>query len=136
MSAPAYSPSILVAGTNVTTAISTWVPTITPSTGAFTTEPTVAIASYTKIGKLVVYSLQFVLGDVGTGVGAGLLNVTLPSTSGYPSTTLLEEYATVGRIDKGNISAGGTVISIRQQANISCVATGAGFRWTGFYLEA
>ena len=135
MAAPVYSPTNLVTGNNVTTAMTTWVPTIAPSSGAFTTQPTVTTAAYTKIGKLVIYSLQFVLGDVGTGVGASLLTVTLPSTSGYPSTTLLEEYATVGRIDKGNISAGGTIINIRQQTNISCVATGAGFRWTGFYLE-
>jgi hypothetical protein len=136
MAAPVYSPTNLVTGSNVTTAILTWVPTIEPSSGVFTTQPTVTIASYTKIGKLVVYSLQFALGDVGTGAGATLLNVSLPSASGYPSTTLLEEYLTVGRIDKGNISAGGTVIGLRQQTNTSCVATGAGFRWTGYYLEA
>jgi hypothetical protein len=129
-----FAPSVLVSGTNVTTPLTAYTPTFAPQTGAFTTQPTVTIASYTKVGKLVFFTLQFVLGTVGTG--AGVLYVGLPTTAGYPVTTLVEEYATVGRIDRGNISAGGIVINIRQTAGATVIANGAGFRFTGFYLES
>lgn len=119
-------------GVDLVTAMTAYTPTITPSVGAFTTV-TVSEAVFTKVGKVVFVALRFVLTTIGTG--SGVLQVTMPSNAAYATTQLVEEYATVGRIDRGNLSAGSAIFSINQMAGASVIAAGAGFRFTAFYLE-
>jgi len=56
----------------------TWVPVITPVAGAITSY-TIQNAAYTKIGRAVMFNLQFTITDKGTGSGGIIF--TLPFTS-------------------------------------------------------
>lgn len=121
------------AGGDLTTTAVAYTPTVTASSGSFTTI-TRGACSYIRIGKLVVFTIDVTLTSVGTASGS--LQVTLPSTSGYPAITLVSEYRAVGRVDQGNMSAGSNILTISKLDNSSSIAAGAGFRFSGYYLES
>lgn len=120
------------AGSDVVTTAVAYTPTVTASSGSFTTT-TLGTCSYIRIGKLVVFTIDVTLTNIGTASGS--LQVTLPSAPGYPAITLVSEYRTVGRVDQGNMSGGSNILTINKLDNSSSIAAGAGFRFSGYYLE-
>lgn len=120
-------------GADLSRTLTPYVPVVTSQTGALTTV-TLGTCTYQRIGRIVFFTADVTLTDAGTGGGS--LRVTMPSQAAFPATTLVEEYRLTGRTDKGNMSGGSNILSIRQQNNTGAIVTGAGFRFTGYYIEA
>lgn len=101
----------------------TWTPVITPAAGAITSY-TVASATYTKVGRLIMATTRFTITDSGTGVGA--LFVTLPFTIGSQNSSgSAIESALTG--DGGRVWAptGDTQMNVAKYNNTTYCVTGS-----------
>ena len=101
----------------------TWTPVITPAAGAITSY-TVATATYTKVGRLVMATTRFTITNAGTGVGS--LFVTLPFTIGTQNSSgSAIETALTG--DGGRVWAptGDTAINVARYNNTTLCVTGS-----------
>ena len=102
--------------------LTTWSPTIAPTSGAFTTV-TVNAARYLSIGKWVVGIIDYTLTDIGTG--SGVTTITAPVTVktgnyGHCSGT---EIVSTGYLFGGQISSSQGLI-VRRYDGASGMVTG------------
>lgn len=86
----------------------TYTPTVTASVGTFTTVSATGV--YTKIGRVCWYTVIIVITTNGTA--AGLVRATLPFTSTSDETAYGRETQATGMSLNGEVSSGGTVVSI------------------------
>jgi hypothetical protein len=101
----------------------TWTPTITASSGTFTTVS--GSGRYTKVGRLVTVQVSITITTVGTASGG--IVFTLPFTANGSGGWILagREFNSTGKMLQAIISAGGTTGAVVNYDNTSAI--GAGF---------
>jgi hypothetical protein len=112
----------------------TWSPTVTPSSGAFTTVS--ATGAYLAIGKLVHFTVTITITSVGTA--SGTMSIALPTgTAKRPAAVVAVETANVGLMGYGRIATGGsTIAAISRYDNSTYCQTNNVLTLTGIYEKA
>ena len=109
----------------------TFTPTITASSGTFTT--TSATGAYTRVGRLVSFSLEITITTVGTASGAVL--ATLPFTPAVANCVAMgRERNNTGFSLQGTISSGSSTMTIQKYDNTSIIGAGNILVMTGTYF--
>jgi hypothetical protein len=111
----------------------TYTPSVSASSGTVTSVSGSA-GIYQKIGKYVYFKSVVTITNAGTG--AGLLRVNLPFTSDGEFAAFGRETAATGKQLQGEISTGGTYVSIAFYDNTWPGATGNAITIQGFYTTA
>ena len=126
------TPEKLTAGTGTSWAWQDWTPTITATTGSFTT--TSAAGRYTQIGKTVHFQVAVTITTVGTGTGA---KFSLPVTAQSAIGTIggYRERAVSGLTGTVSISTTSTAI-FHEYDNVQTIASGWVFQAYGTYEAA
>ena len=114
----------------------TWTPTVTPSSGSFTTV-TITYATYTKIGDRVYFDTRFVLTNSGTGSGT-MTASGLPFTpaASQANMTVMGRNAASGNLIYGQIGTSGNVGGIRDYDKTSSISNAHTYTLTGAYLAS
>ena len=109
----------------------TWTPTVTASGGgSFTTVS--ATGQYTRVGRLVQFTLTIVITNAGTATGAVV--ATLPfSAATADSAVMGRETNATGFSLQGTILNGYATMSIQKYDNTSIIANGRTLTMTGTY---
>jgi hypothetical protein len=104
-------------------------PTISASSGTFTTVS--ASGTYAHLGKIIVFQMTITMTTIGTA--AGTLRATLPTTANNIATFSGRENAVTGLMVQGNVSPASNTLSILKADNTSIIASGNVIRISGFY---
>ena len=115
-------------------ALSTWTPTITAATGAYTSV-TVQRAVYQRVGNFVFFEVAFTVVTIGTGSGA--TNITLPVTPANATGPAVVDGDNpfTGLFARGTISGG--ILSVTSHTGTDLVsASGHPPAISGFYRVA
>ena len=124
----AANPVIALAA-SITGAWTAFTPTISASSGTFTTVS--ASGTYVKIGKIILYQMTVTITNAGTA--AGVLQATLPTTAANVALSVGRENAATGYMVQGSISPASNILSIIRYDNITIIASGAVVRISGLY---
>jgi hypothetical protein len=109
----------------------TWTPVVTPAGGSITSI-TIASATYTKIGRLVMATTRFTITDAGTGTGG--LDITLPLTAGSQNSTgTAFESALTGDAGRAWVSTNATSMLVAKYNNVTYCVTNAVITATAIY---
>lgn len=108
----------------------TWTPTVTPQGGSLTSYTTQTCA-YTKIGRMVAYTINFTITNAGTGSG-GLI-VTLPFTSAIANVGCGREAGVNGPQLQFEIGTSNTGI-LRKYDNLTAIVTNGIYSVSGTYF--
>lgn len=113
----------------------TWTPTITPTSGTFTTITT-NVARYARLQTIVVANLDFTITSVGTGSGVVQFTLPVATRSGANGLTAgaFREIAVSGFTGVVGVADSGvtTVGSLRRYDNASYIA--ANLRFSSFFI--
>lgn len=110
----------------------TWTPTVTAASGAFTTVS--ASGFYTKIGRIVSFSMSIVITDAGTA--AGNMTATLPfAATSINAIAYGREIAATGSGCQGTIISGSSNCIIQRYDTVSIIGTGRTVVMTGTYIS-
>lgn len=109
----------------------TFTPTVTASSGTFTTVS--ATGAYTKIGRVVNFSIEITITTVGTASGAVI--ATLPFTPAVANCASMgRERNVTGYSLQGTISSGSANMTIQKYDNSSIITSSAILVMTGAYF--
>jgi hypothetical protein len=111
----------------------TWTPTITPSTGSFTTV-TLGTCLYTKIGRLVYVTGRFTLTDSGTGASA--INIAgLPFNMGLnPSDQpFMGNVLNTAETIFGQLSFSASMVSLQKITGLTAIGNGFIYTFNATY---
>lgn len=110
----------------------TWTPTVTAASGTFTTVS--ASGFYTKIGRIVSFSMSIVITDAGTA--AGNMTATLPfAATSINAIASGREIAATGSGCQGTISSGFSNCIIQRYDTVSIIGSGRTVIVTGTYIS-
>jgi hypothetical protein len=111
----------------------TWTPTATPQTGAFTTVAT--SGAYLAIGKLVHFSLTVSITTAGTA--SGTISVSLPiGTAKRSAAVFVQDFGATGTVGFGRIQPNASaIVSILKYDNSTYIGSGNSLVMTGIYEQ-
>ena len=114
--------------------VTSFVPTISAQTGTFGSVTAVS-SSYSKIGKVCVFSFTFTITTVGTAANGIFVSLPFPAGLGL-FTGVVRENAVVGWMGQVYTSSGASTAVIFKWDNTSLAATGYTIIGTLTYLTA
>jgi hypothetical protein len=110
----------------------TWTPTVTSASGTFTTVS--ASGFYTRIGRVVSFSMSIVITNAGTA--AGNMTATLPfAATSINAIASGREIVATGSGCQGTISSGFSNCIIQRYDTVSIIGSGRTVIVTGTYIS-
>lgn len=113
----------------------TWTPTVTPSSGSFTTV-TISSATYTKVGRCVNIQAKFILTNSGTGAGTmGISGLPYTANSASNQCGFVARRINDGILLTGQISGGAAAVdSIATYNFTSAIINGNIYSISAYYI--